>query len=351
MSTFERYLFKKLLISLSAIVLVLLPIISGRLIIRLMDRVANNLYSIDVFAPLLVIGTLNSLVYILSFSALFAAIFVLRNCYYNNEITAAFSLRISRGSIYKTLMYFGVPLALFLLYTVMEIIPHFNEQYRIVKEKSQQNVGLRMIPSGQFITLDNGGVLFIERRKGETVEGVFLSNPDGSTVETAPSGKRTRGAHSNNTFTLEGGRIYQHEQEGVDERFSIFSYRDHHVWIPYEEVNFRYKPSMMSWTDLRKDNSDAAAAELQRRLAIPIHLLLLLLMAEPLGRTRPRHSNYLRPIVAIVIFLGYTNAVSFVARLVEDQRVAVYPGVWSVPITFAIITALYFAYQRKRGYL
>ena len=348
MPIFERYLLRKLLLTLAAVTPVFLLIVVGRLFMRLLDRVADNAYPVDVLASLMALGTLDALVYLLPFSAMLAAMLVLRHCYHGGEIHAAFSLRIARGRIYAVLMYFGVPLALLLLYLAMEVIPQLHYQYKFIKERSKQHIGVQMIPQKQFMELPDGGVLFVEERAGEEVGGVFVADLEGEVVEIAPRGRQLESgggeAAGEAVFELEDGRIYQREQGGGG--FKLFTYDSHRIWLPQVEFDLSAEVAMMGYASLRREPGLVAASELQRRLAVPVSLLLLLLLVEPLSRLRPGRSEYWRLAAGIVIFVAYTNLISFSARMVADGRLPLYPGVWAAPLALLLGAGLWLLYRR-----
>ena len=342
MSTFQRYFLQKLLVNLGAIIPVLLLIVVGRLFTNLLDRVVAKVAPPETLLYLLSIGALNSLVYLLPFGAMVAVMWALRQSYYDGEIHAAFSLRISRHQIHAVLLYFGVPLALLLFYLLAEIIPGFNHQYKLLKEQGRQDVGISMTSPGQFLDTANGGVVFFEQRDGNRVGGIFLADATGNAIETAAHGRQIKSPEGS-TFELLNGQIYQQDTEG---EHRTFSYRSHQVWIPEAKVDISIKPKMMDWMALLHRQDPQAIAELQRRLAIPVSLMLLLFLAELISRVPPGRSNYSRMISGIVIFLVYTNLISLSSKMVADGQLPVVPGVWSVPIALLFGMGAWVFYQR-----
>lgn len=346
MSTFERYFLQKLLVSLAAIIPLSLLIVVGRLFVRLLDRVITDAYPVHILLPLLSIGALNAVVYLLPFSAMFAVMWVLRQSYYDGEIHAAFSVCIGRRSIYAVLVYFGVPLALLLFYLLAETIPKLNTQYQLLKEQGKQQIGIGVVSPGQFIAAPNDGVIFVERRDDTEVHGIFLSDADGHTVETAAHGRQVTANRDGRTFELIDGRIYQ---DNGSEGYLTFSYQSHRIWIPEPEVGVRIKPDMMDLSTLWQERSPRAVAELQKRLVIPLSLLLLLFLAECISRMPPGHSHYARLVFGVIIFLVYVNLVSLASKLVEDGRFPIMPGVWMVPIILLSGMFAWSLYQRRSG--
>jgi lipopolysaccharide export system permease protein len=72
------------------------------------------------------------------------------------------------------------------------------------------------------------------------------------------------------------------------------------------------------------------AAELHWRLSAPVSLLVLTLLAVPLGRAPPRSGRYGRLGFGILVFVFYSNALGVGRMLVEDGEVPAWLGLWWV---------------------
>lgn len=85
-------------------------------------------------------------------------------------------------------------------------------------------------------------------------------------------------------------------------------------------------------------NSDPAkAAEFQWRLAVPIMVLTLTLVAVPLSRVNPRAGKYARLLPAIVLYIIYANFI-FVARdWLIAGKIPVWAGMWWLHLIIAAV--------------
>ena len=340
MTIFERYFFRDLLVNLVAVVSVLALITVGRLLITLMGKVAAGSYPLDVVLPLLLLGALDWIVQTLPFSAMLASVLVLGRYYRDNEIYAAFSIRVGYRRIFTTLMRLGVPLALLVSYLMMNVLPTAHQQFRFIKESGKQRVDVGTFGTGRFMEMD-GGVLFIEQRKGNAVEGVFVAarRADKWTIETAARGEQRGSDDGRKWLELHDGRFY--ERALGQDAFFASSYRRHSVLLPEQATDWDVgKPDMMSFAALWASPLPEHRAELQWRLSIPISLLLLLLISEPLSRTVPRRGRSLQLAVSIVFFLVYSNVLALVTGMIAAGRLPAAAGVWWVHLTVLVLALI-----------
>jgi len=345
MTIFERYFFRDLLVNLAAVVSVLALMTAGRLLITLTGKVAGGSYPPDIVLPLLLLGTLDWVVQTLPFSAMLASVLVLGRYYRDNEIYAAFSIRVGARRIFATLMRLGAPLALLALYLMMNVLPTAHQQFRFIKESGKQRVDVGAVGAGRFMQMD-GGVLFIERRDGNAVEGVFVAvRRDGKwSVETAARGEQRGPEGGRKWLELHDGRFY--ERASGRDGLVVSSYRRHSVLLPQTATDWRMdKPDMMSLAALWASPLPGHRAELQWRLSIPVSLLLLLMISEPLSRTAPRRGRSLPLAASIVFFLVYSNVLALVTGMIASGRLPAAPGVW--PVHLAVLALALFLMRRR----
>ena len=80
----------------------------------------------------------------------------------------------------------------------------------------------------------------------------------------------------------------------------------------------------------QKNKNTTFAAEFQWRLAMPISVFILSLLAIPLSEVKPRQGKYARLIPAIFIYIIYANLI-FVARvLIQKGSLPAFIGIWWV---------------------
>jgi lipopolysaccharide export system permease protein len=84
----------------------------------------------------------------------------------------------------------------------------------------------------------------------------------------------------------------------------------------------------------------ASRAELEWRIAAPLSILVLTLLAVPLGRSSPREGKYARVGLGLLLYLIYANSLSIARVWVEREIVPAWIGTWWVHAGVALLAIL-----------
>lgn len=342
MKIFGHYLLRNLLTSLLVATLILTLIIGGRLLIELSQKTAEGSYPADLVSALLMLGVADSMIHLLPFCVLLAVIMTLSNLYQNNEIYAAYSICISKLQIYSVLLRFAIPISLLLLYLVLEVLPIIQQQFEFIKQEGQQRIDISTVDAGRFAKFDDG-VLFVKQHDDNQVGGIFLSVEDDTgsmTLTTALEGQQHLAEDGSKTLQLQHGDVYQKNLSTNGETsFYKISYQDHQIRLPEQTVDIPLdSPQTFGWMRLWESNSLDARAELQKRLSIPLSLLILLPFIEWLSRSSPtRYRQQSKLALGIVVFLVYSNLTILITGLIESGQYSAEIGVW--PLHFVVLSA------------
>jgi lipopolysaccharide export system permease protein len=81
----------------------------------------------------------------------------------------------------------------------------------------------------------------------------------------------------------------------------------------------------------------ADVAELQRRISMPVMVLVLAVVAVPLAALRPREGRYARVAIAILFYFVYSNLLSAAQVWIEKGQLPPAVGTWWVHALVAVI--------------
>ena len=90
--------------------------------------------------------------------------------------------------------------------------------------------------------------------------------------------------------------------------------------------------------------------EFHWRIAIPVILLVLALLAVPLSYVAPRQGRYGKVGIALLVLIAYLNLMAFTRAKIEDGIIPIALNFWWVHLLFLLLT-LAFIYRRNRGRL
>lgn len=79
---------------------------------------------------------------------------------------------------------------------------------------------------------------------------------------------------------------------------------------------------------LLRSDEPADVAELQWRMAMPIAVLLLSLIAIPLAKVHPRQGRYAKFLPAVLIYMLYYNLMTIMKRSITNGSMPEWPGLW-----------------------
>jgi lipopolysaccharide export system permease protein len=96
---------------------------------------------------------------------------------------------------------------------------------------------------------------------------------------------------------------------------------------------------------LLRDRNNFNMGELLWRVALPLMSLLLMLLAVPLGFVNPRGGRSANLLIALFLFVVYSNMVSVFQAAVVQKKVDVLNAWWPVHLVAALVVILLFLWR------
>jgi lipopolysaccharide export system permease protein len=145
---------------------------------------------------------------------------------------------------------------------------------------------------------------------------------------------------------LDGGRtqlVVLHDGERIEgvpgeASFRRIRFAEHGIPVVVPEAGSgRLVPERRRTSDLLGSGDLSDVAELQRRVSMPLMVLVLALIAVPLSALRPREGRYARVAIAILLYFVYSNLLSAAQVWIEKGRIPPAVGSWWVHALFAAL--------------
>jgi lipopolysaccharide export system permease protein len=128
-------------------------------------------------------------------------------------------------------------------------------------------------------------------------------------------------------LTLEQGRRYA--GDGLSPAYEVIEFDRYQIQIREQEVEQRRrKLSSLSTPALLQETSSEAIAEWHWRIAIPLSIPILTLIAVPLSRVNPRQGKFGRLLPALLLYLGYYALLIIARSALEDGKIPAQWGMW-----------------------
>ena len=348
--TLNRYFSRELALTFVAVSAVLLTVVISKSFISLLTRVMDGKMSADAVLSILGLGILDATILLAPFALFVSVMLVLGRLYRDSEIYAIKANGISVLRLFRYAVLFVLPVLVLLAYASLFLTPQIAQKIETIKLEAKERTSIMGLVPGQFIEARQGDwVVFIEaaERKTGTARNIFIYDRRGDrvSIETARSVQQAVSPEvEGKSLVLTQGQRY----EGIpgEGSFTVLSFDRHIVRIPELDVALdRDDPEFMTVAQLLGSHRTQDQAELQWRLSIPLAALLLILLAFPLSVVRPRQGRFAKLVLAIVIYLIYSNLMILAETWVANGRLPTVPGLFIVHGALAIMIAVYFYRQ------
>ena len=277
--------------------------------------------------------------------------------YVDSEMTVMRACGISEWYVTRVMLALSVLIMLVTGAITLYLAPTAAENEYRLREKATSEAGLAAIIPGRFQqTGYEKAVIFVHDidPENDNLQRVFLSqhhnDPEQQRVRVVYSdtGSVQQNPDGTRNLVLKEGVQYEGIQSQSDYRVVAFDEYQIQVSEP-EQTQSRRKVSVLPTQELWNDDSLAAVAELQWRIAIPLSIPFLVLIAVPLSAVDPRQGRFGRMFPAILLYLGYFLLLLASRRVLEDGKLPPQLGLWWVHGIMLVIGVTLLVRDRKTG--
>lgn len=319
---------------------VLLIILLSLQLSRVLSQAASNGFPREVVFSLIALTSTGYLPLVLPIGFFLAVMLALGRLYHESEMAAIQSGGVGPGGLYRPIVVLAALVTALLVWLGFSVIPEAMHRVQDIREEAMRNAQFGSLEPGRFRTFGGGNVVFYAERVDHNGVlhnvNVFVDRPsaDGKKENTfevwVASRAQQRGAgQADQTFVLYDGRRY----EGVpgEGEFTIVSFSEGGIPIRLGELT-RTKSSAeaKSTAALWASSDPADVAELQARLSAPVMVLVLMLIAVPLSRLRPRQGRFGKLGIGILVYFIYALLLDAARTWIENGTLPASLGVWWV---------------------
>lgn len=358
----DRMITGELARSLLAILSVLVIIIVSRKFLGILARAIEGEVSAEILFTLLLLKILTAVSVLLPPSLFLSVLVVLGRLYRDNEMAVLASSGVGPGRIYRAISWFVIPVALAGAGMALKVMPWAEKEANQLMKRDEQGADIRGIKAGRFNEFSRGDVvLYAEELDNEGVmHRVFVQSRQGERtgVVIAREARLITTDSEEHFVSLGYGRRYQGVPGRAD--FIVSEFEEYAVRIDdpnpeTAEIEREGKDSLA----LLKSQNPRELAELQKRIAIPMGILMLGSLAVPLSRVAPRAGAWGNIFKAFLLYVVYENVQKISQGLVVIQKVPLplaFAGAYLLiaAITLLLLVRLYgwrwfFGFARIRG--
>ncbi|MFO7954689.1 LPS export ABC transporter permease LptF [Thioalkalivibrio sp.] len=329
----ERFIARELLVTQTAVTIVLLLVIVGGVLARVLRDVAEGTIPVDFLPGMVAFGAFKGIVFLWPVALFLAFMLVLGRLQRDSELVALQASGMSFAALYRALFWVAVPAALLLLVLMTQVLPRAEAQIDQFRDLAEQRSDLVGITPGRFLRSRVGEQVFFAERMSEDREAlleVFIYREvDGEAqVTVAERAIPDPGAEDSGFLILENG--YRHVGVPGEGRFRMLEFERLRIQVTEPDAGAG-KPSLNAMSALElweQRHRSEYRAELEWRLAMPLSILVLSLIALPLAQVPPRTGRYARIPAAIGVYVLYANLLILGQGQLADGRTPLALGLW-----------------------
>ena len=349
---FQRALRRELLSAAGAVFTTLFTITITVMLIRILGQAAGGrVASADVVA-LIGFEALNLLPVIFILTGFISVLLVVTRSYQDSEMVVWFASGMSLTRWIRPVLEFGLPIIVTTGLLAFSLTPWANQKSSEFKERFQKREDIARISPGKFQESSSSDrVFFVEGVNGDAskVKNIFVSTVQNgkSSVVIAREGTMEVNERGEKFLVMSQGRRYDGVPNQSD--FQMMEFERYGVLVGRQvqaiagNSSARAAPTLA----LLKDPTPFNMGELLWRTALPVMALMLMLLAIPLSFVNPRAGRSANLLIALLIFVVYSNGVSLFQAGVVQGKLPVMLAWWPIHLLAAIMTAVMFSWRLK----
>lgn len=340
MTIIRRYLFRETLLTVTAVVVILVLTTVGVFIADALGDVARGRIPADILANQVALRLLSALTVVLPLAIFIAVLMSVGRLYRDSEMAVLSACGVSPVQLIAALTGLIVVLALIATALTLYISPWAVSTARAQKAEAQSRISVAGLQAGRFQELPSGrGVVYVASLEpdGQRFGDVFVQTDRGDRqdVVRAASGYQYRDEATGERYiALQNGTRTEGEPGQRNYRVIEFERNDLRLPSP-EDARPSLKLGAVPTLELLAEPTPVNLAELHWRLAPPFALIILILLAFSLARTRPREGLFGRILFGAVVYVAYANLLGVGRAWVEQERLPSAIGLWWVHLIFA----------------
>lgn len=331
----DRYLLREAAAAWAAVTFILLAIMISTRFASVLAVAAKGELPRELLLNVALLSSLRYLVILIPASLLMAIMLSMGRLYSDSEVAAMTGCGVGIGRLYRPFIVLAVLLAGLTAALSFSIGPWAGRQADFLVKDAKRLVQFTPFEAGQFKTVAGGRAVFytaslsadgvelgrvFARIEQEGSDSIVVSDRGRQTIDPA-SGERI-------VTLLDGYRYFGTPGEA---NFDVVKFNELVLRLappPFNYINNQRKLSPTSALFGSADPRDQA--ELQFRLAAPISVLILALLAVPLSHLKPRQGRYAKLVIGILVYLVYANLLGLGQAWIGKGKIPPLLGLWWV---------------------
>lgn len=344
----SRYILRETLGTWFAVTGVLLVILLTNQVATVLARAAEQGFPREVVLELVWFGAISNLAVLLPIGLLLGIMIAFGRMYHDSEMTAALACGVPPWRIHLPIAVLALCLAGVVAALTFLAAPHSASRAETLRAQALQAGEFSPIAPGKFRSFGGGSAVFYAESMAEdgTLQKVFVKRVRDQRYEIAVAARARHEVSADgslHTLTLLDGERYEGTPGSNEFRIIRFAANVIPVRVPVRAEDVSAVETLPTSLLLGSDVPEHRA-EFHWRLASPIMVFVLAMLAVPLARLRPRQGRYARIWLAIVVYFVYFSLASAAKVWIIRGTLPATLGLWwvhglVVALTLAVLLA------------
>ncbi len=346
-----RYLAKEVYGTLLASTVVLLILVTSNQVVHYLTQAAAGVLPLYTVLQIVSLQMPLLLPLLLPLGLYIGVLTAYSRLHSDGEMTVLWSCGFSKMQLVSMTLLFSTLLAVIVAILTLGFQPAIESYKRHILLDAATASPLERITPDQFIPLKEGELVLYTQglsRDHKYLKNIFVAHRSDPTtaadssswdIVVAKNGHQMIDPTTRDRFlVLEDGSRYVGMPGQVD--FQVVKYETYGVRIQKNAIPQDDRVDTLSTADLWKNLHGNAEfhAELQWRIALPLSVLILSLLAIPLSKVNPRQGRYAQLLPAFLLYIIYIDLL-FVSRAwLERGQISSGMGLWWVHGVMMLIT-------------
>lgn len=312
-------------------------------LIRLLGRAAAGGVDTASVLPLIAFSAINFLPVLLVLTLYVAVLMAITRAYRDSEMVIWFACGQSIAQWIRPVLGFSLPFVVVIAAVAFFVAPWANRQTSDYQKRFAQREDISQVAAGQFRESASASrVFFVESISDDqrSVRNVFVTQSQGEklTIVAAAGGHIRQDPNGDRFLVLEKGRRYDGDRASPAFRLTEFELYGLRL-DPKPDISPDDSARVKSTLELIREGTPRGMGELLWRVSLPISAVMLGLLAVPMSSFNPRVGRSVNLIVALLIYVIYSNLISLSQAWVAQERIGFGVGVWVVHAGLAVVVA------------
>jgi lipopolysaccharide export system permease protein len=320
------------------------------MLIKILGQAAGGKVASQDVVALIGFSALNYLPVILILTGFISVLVVVTRSYQDSEMVVWFASGLSLSRWIAPVLTFGLPIVVLTAGLSLVVTPWANRQSAEFRERFEKRQDIAKVSPGKFQESASADrIFFVEGVTGDSskVRNVFVNTVQNgrSSVVVAKEGETVTNNRGDKFLVMSKGRRYDGVTAKSEVRIMEFERYGALISTQSDALVGDKSARSLPTPALLANFNNFNKGELLWRVALPLMSLLLMLLAIPLSFVNPRGGRSANLLIALLLFVVYSNMVSVLQAGVVQQRLSLAMAWWPIHLLALLLIVLMFSWR------